>query len=78
MDKLGARHPCTPRGGFLALEHQRRPPMTTFQIKLSSEDRLVTPGREAPDDVVATSDAKQVVGGSSGEPSTSVDRHGKG
>jgi hypothetical protein len=50
--------------------------MTTFQMKLSSEDRLVPTSKETPDDLVPTFDAQQIVGGSNNAaPSESVDDH---
>ena len=51
--------------------------MTTFQIKLSSEDRLVAPSQKAREDVVATYDAKQPAGGSKGTPRERVNRDTK-
>jgi hypothetical protein len=51
--------------------------MTTFQIKLSSEDRLVAPRQETLEDLATTVDTEQIVGGSTGAPNESVDRREK-
>jgi hypothetical protein len=51
--------------------------VTTFQIKLSSEDRLVAPSQKAPEAVVPTYGAKQAVGGDKDAPRESVSRHKK-